>query len=251
MMSTAAFAFGCQQPDEARRALKAFLRESAMAMAEAKAQAHGAHAAHSGPGGNPWWGRGPGGQGRPGGGWGPGPFGPDFPWGGGQRGRGGWPFEQSRGRASRGDVRLAILALLREEPRHGYQLIQDIGERSHGAWNPSPGSIYPALSSLQDEGLIDDEKIDGKRVFSLTEAGRTYAEQRADDLARVFQDNRPGPEHEDVTDLRELIWGVGGAAVTVIGSGTAEQREQAREILARTRRELYRLLAQEEEGEQS
>ncbi len=192
-------------------------------------------------------------------GWGPGgpPWGPGGPWGGGgpgggRRGRGpGWPFEPERGRgrprAGRGDVRLAILALLNEGPRHGYQLIADIGERSGGAWSPSPGSIYPALSALQDEGLIDDEKIDGKRVFSLTPAGQAYVADRADDLAKVFADNAPGAEHEEVTDLKELMWGVGGAAVTVLGTGTPEQRQQAREILARTRRELYLLLATEED----
>ena len=69
--------------------------------------------------------------------------------------------------------------------------------------------------------------------------------ERADDLKRVFADNTAPPEHEDLADLRELIWGVGGAAVTVIGSGTPEQRELAREILARTRRDLYRILAED------
>ena len=189
----------------------------------------------NGPGwaGGAWWG------------------GPDFPWGG-RRGGGrkhAWSFEPGRPRAGRGDVRLAILSLLAEGPRHGYQLIQEIAERSRGGWNPSPGSVYPALSSLQDEGLIDDEKVDGKRVFSLTEAGRAYVAERADDLSRVFAENEPPGEHEDVKDLRELIWGVGGAALTVMGSGTSEQREQAREILARARRDLYRILAQDEEAE--
>lgn len=225
--------------DDARRML-AQLRDSWLAMA----------AQRPGEGGKGW---GPGhGWGPPGPGpWGPGgPFGPEGPWGGRRGSRGpGWPFEPGRGRAGRGDVRLAILALLVEGPRHGYQLIQETGERSDGAWNPSPGSVYPALSALQDEGLIDDEKVDGKRVFSLTDAGREYAERRADDLARVFAQNAAQPEHEEVTDLRELIWGVGGAAITVIGSGTAEQREQAREILARTRRELYRILADAGEPE--
>ncbi len=194
-----------------------------------------------------------GGRGGPGHGW-QGPWahgGADFWWGGRRGGRGqGWPFDAGRGRAGRGDVRLAILALLNEGPRHGYQLIGDIGERSGGAWNPSPGSIYPALSAMQDEGLIDDQKIDGKRVFSLTDAGREYVAQRADDLARVFADNTAPREHEEAVDLRELIWGVGGAAVAVLSSGTPEQRERARDILARTRRELYLILAEEGEADE-
>lgn len=180
--------------------------------------------------------------------WGPPPGAPGAEqWGHGRGGRGhGWPFEPPRARAGRGDIRLAILALLQEGPRHGYQLIGDIAERSDGAWKPSPGSIYPALSALQDEGLIDDEKIDGKRVFSLTGAGREYVARRADDLARVFAANAGAQEHPEAADLRELIWGVGGAALSVLGSGTPEQRERAREILARTRRELYLILAEDQ-----
>jgi DNA-binding PadR family transcriptional regulator len=182
-----------------------------------------------------WWGPPPGAWGQEG-------------WGAGRRGRGpGWPFEPPRARAGRGDIRLAILALLGEGPRHGYQMIGDIAERSGGAWTPSPGSVYPALSALQDEGLIDDEKVDGKRVFSLTDAGRAYVERRADEVARVFAENTAGQEHPEAADLRELIMGVGGAALSVLGSGTPEQRERAREILARTRRELYLILAEQQE----
>jgi DNA-binding PadR family transcriptional regulator len=188
-----------------------------------------------GHGGWGWWGPPPGAWGQEG-------------WGSGKRGRGpAWPFEPPRARAGRGDIRLAILALLREGPRHGYQMIGEIAERSGGAWTPSPGSVYPALSALQDEGLIDDEKIDGKRVFSLTDAGREYVERRTDDIERVFAENAAEQEHPEAADLRELIMGVGGAALSVLGSGTPEQRERARDILARTRRELYLILAEQQE----
>ncbi len=180
------------------------------------------------PGGGPWkgWGPGGGGSGR---GW---PFGPD----------GGGP----RARAGRGDVRTAILALLAEEPRHGYQIIQDITTRSGGAWKPSPGSVYPALSALQDEGLVDDEKIEGRRVFSLTTAGRAHVAERADELADVFASNSADAEHEDVTDLRQLLFGVGAAAVQVVSAGQPDQVDAARSILAAARRDLYRLLAEDE-----
>ena len=178
-------------------------------------------------------GRGPGGMGR---GFG-GPFGP-------MMGRG-WGFGPGEGRrAGRGDVRTAVLALLTEGPRHGYQMIGEIAERSGGAWKPSPGSIYPVLSALQDEGLVDDEKIEGKRVFSLTDAGRAYVEDRADELAHVFDANS-SDEDEGVTDLRQLLMGVGAAAVQVVTTGTPEQVAAARTILASTRRELYLLLAED------
>ncbi|MFN8157655.1 MAG: PadR family transcriptional regulator [Candidatus Nanopelagicales bacterium] len=178
--------------------------------------------------------RGPGGPGGPGRGFG-GPFGP---WRG-------WGFGPGEGRrAGRGDVRTAVLALLTEGPRHGYQMIGEIAERSGGAWKPSPGSIYPVLSALQDEGLVDDEKIDGKRVFSLTDTGRAYAEERADELAHVFDANSAG-EDEGVTDLRQLLMGVGSAAVQVVTTGTPEQVAAARTVLTNARRELYLILAED------
>ena len=192
-------------------------------------------------------GDGPGGPGGPFGfgpfgGFGPGGFGP----GRGSHGRGpGWRFEGGRGRAGRGDVRLAILALLSEGPRHGYQLIQDITERSGGAWAPSPGSIYPALSALQDEGLIDDEKVEGRRVFSLTEAGKAHVAERQAQIDAVFAQNAPTSEHEALAEVGRLMWGVGEAALTVMGSGTEAQRAEARDVLARTRRDLFGILAGE------
>jgi DNA-binding PadR family transcriptional regulator len=199
-------------------------------------------AAMAGPGG-----RGPGRRprwGMPGGGPAGGPWGV---WGPGA-GRG-WPFGPEGGgprqRAGRGDVRSAILALLAEEPRHGYQIIQDITERSGGQWKPSPGSVYPALSALQDEGLVDDEKVEGRRVFSLTPAGRDHVESRSEELAGVFDAFAAEDEPDDVTDLRQLLFGVGGAAVQVVSTGTPEQVAAARRVLQTARRDLYRLLADE------
>jgi DNA-binding PadR family transcriptional regulator len=146
-------------------------------------------------------------------------------------------------------VRSAILALLTEGPRHGYQIIQDIAERSGGQWRPSPGSVYPALSALQDEGLVDDEKVDGRRIFALTAAGHEHVESRRDELAGVFDAFGAESEPEDVTDLRQLLVGVGGAAVQVLSTGTPEQVAAARKVLLATRRDLYRLLA--EDGDES
>src|SRR5947209_335815 len=99
---------------------------------------------------------------------GPGFGGPGF----GGRGFGGPPWGGSRGRRRRGDVRVAILRLLSEEPRNGYQVMQEIEERSAGRWRPSPGSVYPALSQLEDEGLIRATERDGVKVFELTDAGQ-------------------------------------------------------------------------------
>ena len=88
-----------------------------------------------------------------------------------------------RGRARRGDVRLALLRLLAEEPRNGYQLMQTIEERSDGRWRPSPGSVYPTLAQLEDEGLVRSTESDGARHFEITDAGREHLETRADEPA--------------------------------------------------------------------
>jgi len=122
-------------------------------------------------------------------------------------------------------------------------LIQDIGERSHGAWTPSPGAVYPALSALQDEGLIDEEKVEGRRVFSLTEAGRGYVDVRSEEIGAVFA-GFSQEQAEEVEDLRHLMMGVGAAAMQVIAAGEAEQ---ARQILNRARRELFSVLAADDE----
>src|SRR3954454_4068329 len=89
-------------------------------------------------------------------------------------------FEKSAGsRVGRGDVRAAVLALLAEQPMHGYQIIHEIEERSGGSWKPSPGSVYPTLQLLADEGLIRAEESNGRKTFSLTEEGRAEAESTA------------------------------------------------------------------------
>ncbi len=87
-----------------------------------------------------------------------------------------------RGRkARRGDIRTAALLLLAEEPRNGYQIMQEVEERSDGMWRPSPGSVYPALAQLEDEGLIRSEESDGRKLFVLTDAGREHVAQRGED----------------------------------------------------------------------
>lgn len=192
---------------------------------------HGRRGPWGPPGATPWKAWGAGGPGR---GW---PFGPD----------GGNP---PRARAGRGDVRTAILALLSEEPRHGYQIIQDITERSGGAWKPSPGSVYPALSALQDEGLVDDEKVEGRRVFALTDAGRAHVADRAEELSHVFDANSGEAEADEVVDLRQLLFSVGAAAVQVVTTGNPDQVAAARKVLSQARRDLYLLLADDDTSEE-
>ena len=184
-------------------------------------------------------GRGPGRRAR---GFGPPPgFGPPFgPWPGESRGR--------RGpRVRRGDVRAAALALLAEEPLNGYQIIQEIGERSGGVWQPSPGSVYPALQQLEDEGLIQAETPEGgRRRYTLTSEGRDYVAAHPQEVQAPWEAVARSVG-SDALELRRLFGEVMMAAGQVAQVGNEAQVAQAHQILADARRKLYRILAADED----
>ncbi len=156
---------------------------------------------------------------------------------------------RGRGRAGRGDVRAAILALLAEEPRNGYQIIQEIEQRTDGVWRASSGSVYPALAQLEDEGLIEPVGEGGRKLFSLTEAGRQYAEQNSEQLSRIWQEavGGPGARFEEFARNRDLIAQLIMAYRQVAQVGNNAQREEARAILTTARQSLYKILAADEE----
>jgi DNA-binding PadR family transcriptional regulator len=218
-----------------------------------------------GPGGP---GRGPGGPGGPGRGWGPGrrgawgwegpgmppvpppDFGPGFgPGFGRKRGYGGGPGHR---RARRGDVRGAILDLLAEgQPWNGYQIIQEIAQRTNGIWRPSAGSVYPALQQLEDEGLISPEGEGRRRMYTLTAEGRAYAEAHREEL-RASWDAVAGMTDDAAVELGNMIRQIMMAVMEVRRAGSPGQLAEARRVLAETRRSLYRILAddvEDEEGE--
>jgi DNA-binding PadR family transcriptional regulator len=209
---------------------------------------------HGGPAGPRWGGQGPGRRGGPGFGFQP-PFGPGGPGGPlteslidaaaeagfGRHGRGRGP------RARKGDVRAAILDLFAEEASrtwNGYQLIQEIPARTDGAWRPSAGSVYPSLQQLVDEGLIAPEGTGRRRVYTLTDKGRTYVEAHADEL-RSSWDSAAGVTDEDAIEFRNLIRQVMMAVMEVRRAGSADQVAQARAVLAQARKSLYLILAQD------
>lgn len=192
-------------------------------------------------------GRGRGGRGgpHPRGGFGPGEFGPGgFGRGGfgpgGDLGRG----KGRGGRGRRGDVRAAILLLLADAPMHGYELIQQIVAKSEGAWKPSPGSIYPALSQLEDEGLVMIDKVEGRKTAALTDQGAAFVEENRSDLGAPWDDVRSSVGG-DAMDLRGLIGLLMGAAGQVAAVGTPAQVKAASDVLADARRSLYRILAED------
>lgn len=152
------------------------------------------------------------------------------------------PFGSWRSsKARRGDVRTAVLAVLAEEPRNGYQVIQQIAERTDGAWKPSPGSVYPTLQQLEDEGLVRAEESDGRRLFHLTASGRTYVEEHADELAATWKSvsEESGPPGEMFGAVGQAM----GAFWQVMQTGSETQRAQARTVLEQAGRDLYGILA--------
>jgi DNA-binding PadR family transcriptional regulator len=194
------------------------------------------------------FGGGGGGRGRGGPPFGPGGFGPGGP-GDGRGGRGFGPFGPGgfafrRGpRARRGDIRAAILALLQEEPRNGYQIMQELKQRSQGMWNPSPGSVYPALQQLEDEQLIANEEGSGGRVYALTSQGKRYAKEHADEIAAPWE-ALSSAAGDDLVEMMSLFHQLGAAAMQVVQAGSAAQIAKAKKILVATRRSLYEILAE-------
>jgi DNA-binding PadR family transcriptional regulator len=168
----------------------------------------------------PWPGPGPGGGFGPGGGPGHG------------RGRG--------GRGRRPNVRAAVLALLNERPMHGYEMITELETRTGGIWRPSPGSVYPTLQMLEDEGLIVSEEAGGRKRFTLTDAGRAEAGAATETPWQHIGDERV----ENWQDLRDAGFGAMNALRQVMTSGTDEQRQRAVEVITEAKRKLYAILAE-------
>jgi DNA-binding PadR family transcriptional regulator len=160
------------------------------------------------------------------------PFGP---------GPGGGPFGRGR-KARRGDIRTAALLLLAEEPRNGYQIMQEVEERSEGVWRPSPGSVYPALAQLEDEGLLRTEEADGRKLFALTDAGEAYVRERGADKPAPWE-QMSGDLSDTRVELGKLMRELAYAFVQVMRTGSEAQVAKAREVLVTARRELYQILA--------
>ena len=182
---------------------------------------------------------GPGPHGRGPGSWGPpGDRGGPRGWGGGRRRR-----------MRRGDVRAALLVLLDEQPHTGYSLIEEIERRSSGAWRPSPGSVYPTLQQLEDEGLVGAEAGEGRTPFTLTDAGKAYVAENREELGEPWAKLAEGIGEERL-ELRGLVGQIGAATFQVAAAGDNTQVARAKELLAQTRRGLYQILADDEPGDQ-
>ena len=161
------------------------------------------------------------------------------PHGSGGHGHGHGPWSRAR----RGNVRAAILSVLAEQPMHGYQIMQQLEQRSGGMWRPSPGSVYPTLQLLEDQGFIKGEEVEGRRVFALTETGKAEAEVSKERHGAPWE----SPEHGDQGPrfkLRKAVFQIGAAVKQVGTTGSSEQVDATLEILAETRKRIYALLAE-------
>ncbi len=166
--------------------------------------------------------------------------GPGFPFAEFTRGGGG---PRGRGRkARRGDIRTAALLLLAEEPRNGYQIMQEVAERSDGAWSPSPGSAYPALQQLEDEGLIRSTEIEGRKLFELTDQGRAYLEERGSDKPAPWEQLSDGLGSNS-GEIRKVVRDSMAAFAQVMRTGNEQQIGEALKVLVQARRDFYRILA--------
>jgi DNA-binding PadR family transcriptional regulator len=147
-------------------------------------------------------------------------------WGGGRRMR-------------RGHIRTAILVSLRDEPAHGYEVMRRLEQMSGGLWRPSPGSIYPHLQMLEDEGLVRSTEVNGSRTYTLTDAGRAEAEK----AALPWQGGSEGDDQ--IRTLREAVGQLMSAAKQLSGAGESSQVEQGIAVIQKARKELYQILAED------
>lgn len=167
--------------------------------------------------------------------------------------------QQRSPRVRRGDVRTAIVDVLHrartaDEPINGYQVIQEISELSAGEWRPSPGSVYPTIQQLQDEGLVETDDERGRRTIRLTDAGVRWAEANTDELAAVWapfaRAEVPTAEQPSgQADIKSEIPQVLSAVWQLATQGSDQQRRAALDVLVDTRRKLYGILADGRDGE--
>lgn len=156
----------------------------------------------------------------------------------------GWEGRRRGGRMRRGDIRTAILAILAEEAGHGYDVIQRLEEKTCGAWRPSPGSVYPTLQLLEDEGLLRSGEHDGKRVYEITDEGRAQATNRIEDAGGTPWEIA-GRSDTRVGEFRNAVRQLLVASKQVSASGNQKQVERMLEILKRARKEIYTMLAED------
>jgi DNA-binding PadR family transcriptional regulator len=178
----------------------------------------------------------------PGGPFGDNPFG-EGPFGGGPFSKGG----PGRHRQRRGDIRLVLLELLKDKPRHGYELIKAMEERSGGFYRPSPGAVYPTLQLLEEEGNVTSEMVEDKRVYTITAAGRKILDEQDASEEVGFGPRwgrHQGPEMEQLIDARRTVMALFESVMQAARYGSPEQIKAVQALLESTTKEVHSILAQ-------
>jgi len=160
-----------------------------------------------------------------------------------------WGFRAGRGRRRQwfeaGDMKYVILKLLRDKPRHGYEVMKELEERLHGCYSPSPGTVYPTLQWLEDEGLVRANDVDGKKVYEITDAGRTFLEEHKDVVEDIFDRVTEAVERTVGGSMAEVNRALGRVVKSVYRTGWKASDDAARkrvaEILAKAAEEIEAL----------
>ncbi len=162
---------------------------------------------------------------------------------------GAWGFRAGRGRRRQwfgaGDMKYVILKLVRDKPRHGYEVMKELEERMHGCYSPSPGTVYPTLQWLEDEGLVVAREVDGKKVYEITDTGRTFLDDNKDTVEDIFDRVRETVERTVGGSMVEVNRALGQLVKTVYRTGWKADGDAARkrvaEILAKAAAEIDEL----------
>jgi DNA-binding PadR family transcriptional regulator len=142
----------------------------------------------------------------------------------------------------RGILKYVLLKLLADLPRHGYDLIRAV--REYG-WAGGPGSVYPILGVLERAGYVESVEEDGRRTYKVTEKGKRLLHEHLEEIAGFFSERDADDEPEPGEDLRDALMRLTKAVTQLGETSKAETIERVRDLLDRTRKEIYTLLAQE------
>lgn len=153
------------------------------------------------------------------------------------RGGCGQGFKGEFMRMRRGDIKFHLLEILKETPRHGYEIISEL-EKKSGGYRPSPGSVYPTLQMLEEGGYLTSEQIEGKKVYTITDEGLKFLEERG---AKPFEAH---PKMTQVFEMRKSLMKLGSAVMDGVRDGDEETVKRINEIVNKARRDVYSILAE-------
>jgi DNA-binding PadR family transcriptional regulator len=156
-------------------------------------------------------------------------------------------FREGGPRVRRGDVKWALLELLSERPRHGYDLIKELEARYGGLYRPSPGAVYPTLQMLEDGGYVTSEAVDGKRIYTITDAGRALLDEHRRERSAEREDDDDHPfgfefPADEAFELKRAAFELGAAVMQVVASGDSLRMKKATDVLDRARKDVFRIL---------